>query len=64
MTFLKNNKIFQKSDVFLRKILEKDFQLFPKFITSKVFFEFEQKWLPLHSSSKLKKKENLGLLRP
>ena len=56
MAPLKNNKISQKSDSFWRKNLEKDFELFPN-IFSQIFFDFfDQKWLVLHSFSKLYKK--------
>ena len=41
MTLLKSNNIFHKSDDFLSKILEKDFQLFPN-IFSQIFFYFDQ----------------------
>ena len=47
----KNTKISQKSDVFLRKILEKYFQLFSK-LCSQIFFDFCWK----------KKKENKNSL--
>ena len=61
-TPLKNNKFSQKSDIFWRKILEKDLQLFSK-LFSQNFSDFDQKWLLLHSLSKLlkkkKKKKNL-----
>ena len=52
MTPLKNI-IPPKSDIFWRKILEKDFQLFSNF--SQIFFD--QKQLVLHSFSKLKEKK-------
>ena len=52
MTPLENNKISQKADVFWRKILVKEFQLFRKTF-SQIFFVFDQKRLVLHRFSKL-----------
>ena len=59
MTRLKNNKISQNSVVFRRKILEKDFQLFPNMF-NQIFSDFDQKQLILHSvraNYKLEKKK-------
>ena len=56
MTLLKNNKFPQKSDVLWRKILEKDFQLFPQKF-SQIFFYSYQKQVLLLRFSKLLKKE-------
>ena len=53
MTPLKTQKSQKKSDIFLRKILEKYSQLFSK-IFSQIFFDFGQKQLILHDFSKLK----------
>ena len=55
MAPIKTQIIFKKSDVFLKKILEKYSQLLSKNF-SQIFFDFGQKWLILHVFNKLKEK--------
>ena len=64
MTPLKNDKISHKCDSFWKKILDKDFHLFPN-IFSQIFFVFNFGWFYIVLAKKNPTKiDNLGRSRP